>query len=56
MLTIQDTELMQLMHEQQSPKWLKQQNPRPTFELPFKSYFVLPATFSIIAIALGPLI
>jgi hypothetical protein len=56
MLTIQDTELMQLMHEQQSPSWLKQRYQRPTFERSFKNYFLLPVTFSIIAIALGPLI
>jgi len=56
MLTIQDTELMQLMHEQQSPKWLNQQIQRPNFELPIKSYFLLHATFSVIAIVLGPLI
>lgn len=56
MLAIQDTELMQLMHEQQSPNWLKQQNQRPTVALPIESYFLLPTTFSIIAIVLGPLI
>ena len=56
MLAIQDTELMQLMHEQQSPNWLKQQNQRPTVALPIESYFLFPTTFSIIAIVLGPLI
>jgi len=56
MLTIQDTELMQLMHEQQSINWLKQRNQLPALELAFKSYFILPVTFSIIAIALGPVI
>jgi hypothetical protein len=56
MLAIQDTELMQLMHEQQSPNWLKQRDQLTTIELPIESYFLLPTTFSIIAIVLGPLI
>lgn len=56
MLTMQDTELMQLMHQQQSPRWLRLRNQQPIFELPFKSYFLLPVTFSIIAIVLGPMI
>lgn len=56
MLTMQDTEMMQLMHEQQSTSWLKQRDQLATVELPFENYFLLPATFSIIAIALGPFI
>jgi len=56
MLTIQDTELMQLIHEQQSINWLKQRNQLPVLEQALKSYFILPVTFSIIAIALGPVI
>ena len=56
MLTIQDTELMQLMHAQQSPSFFKQRDQLATVELPFESTFLLPATFSIIAIALVPFI
>jgi hypothetical protein len=56
MLNIQDTELMQLMHEQNSSSWLNERNQRPTFEWLFKGYFLLPVTFSIFALLIGPII
>ncbi|OUR62774.1 ATP synthase F0 subunit A [Colwellia sp. 39_35_sub15_T18] len=60
MLTIQDPELTQLMHEkmhekmheQQPASWLRQLNQQPILDLPFRSYFLLAVAFSIIAIAI----
>jgi len=52
MLHIQDPELLQLMHEQQSPNKLKPLEKQPILDLPFRSYFLLSVAFSIIAIAL----
>ncbi len=55
MINIQDPELTQLMHEQQTSSGLKhfnQLNQQPILDLPFRSYFLLAVAFSIIAIAI----
>jgi len=56
MFIIQETELTQLMHEQESPNWFKHQSQQPIFELAFKSYFLIALAFSIVATAFAPVI
>ncbi|NQZ21048.1 MAG: hypothetical protein HRT53_03240 [Colwellia sp.] len=53
MLPIQDSELINLIHEQKSPRWLNQVNQQPIVDSTFKGSLILSTSFFIIALTIG---
>jgi hypothetical protein len=52
MINIQDSELLQLVHEQQFPVSIKQLNQHLIFNLSSTRFFFLYVSFSVIALAI----
>jgi hypothetical protein len=52
MIIIQDSESLQLIHEQQPPVALKQLNQHRIFDLHFTPYFLLYVSLPIVSIAI----